>query len=107
MTHVNSLQDDDDVQAAVTRIELDHRGVDVLINNAGFGTYGAMLKRSGDGPYGQMAHLQQPRLCRLSALQCSAHGGDRSTSRAQSETRHPATFAKAVPCHVGSMPSPR
>jgi NAD(P)-dependent dehydrogenase (short-subunit alcohol dehydrogenase family) len=31
-----------EVQAAVQRIERDHGGVDVLINNAGFGIYGAM-----------------------------------------------------------------
>ena len=33
---------DDEVQAAVQRIEQDHGGVDVLVNNAGFGIYGAM-----------------------------------------------------------------
>ncbi|GJL55969.1 MAG: short-chain dehydrogenase/reductase [Nitrospirales bacterium] len=33
---------EEDVQAVVTTIEKDHGGVDVLINNAGFGMYGAM-----------------------------------------------------------------
>lgn len=33
---------DDDVRAVVETIERDHGGVDVLINNAGFGLYGAM-----------------------------------------------------------------
>ena len=33
---------EEDVQAAVTTIEKGHGGVDVLINNAGFGMYGAM-----------------------------------------------------------------
>ncbi len=33
---------EDDVQAAVRRIEQDHGGVDVLVNNAGFGVFGAM-----------------------------------------------------------------
>jgi NAD(P)-dependent dehydrogenase (short-subunit alcohol dehydrogenase family) len=33
---------DDEVQAAVQRIEQGHGGVGVLINNAGFGLYGAM-----------------------------------------------------------------
>ncbi|WP_284401634.1 oxidoreductase [Dyella lipolytica] len=37
---------DDDVQAAVKRIEEDHGSVDVLINNAGFGLYGAMEETS-------------------------------------------------------------
>jgi NADP-dependent 3-hydroxy acid dehydrogenase YdfG len=33
---------EDEVQAAVQRIQQDHGGVDVLVNNAGFGIYGAM-----------------------------------------------------------------
>ena len=39
---------EDDLQAAVTRIEQDHGGVDILINNAGFGMYGAMEDTSLD-----------------------------------------------------------
>ena len=38
----------DEVQAAVQRIEREHGGVDVLINNAGFGLYGAMEETSLD-----------------------------------------------------------
>ena len=38
----------DDVQAAVQRIEQEHGGVDVLINNAGFGLYGSMEETSLD-----------------------------------------------------------
>ena len=38
----------DEVQAAVRRIEREHGGVDVLINNAGFGLYGAMEDTSLD-----------------------------------------------------------
>lgn len=33
---------DEDLVAAVGRITAEHGGIDVLINNAGFGTYGAM-----------------------------------------------------------------
>jgi len=36
------ITQDDQVRAAVVQIERDHGGVDVLINNAGFGSYGAM-----------------------------------------------------------------
>ena len=36
------ISKDEDVQAAVQTIEKDHGGVDVLVNNAGFGLYGAM-----------------------------------------------------------------
>lgn len=39
---------EDELQAAVNRIEADHGGVDVLINNAGFGMYGAMEDTSID-----------------------------------------------------------
>jgi NAD(P)-dependent dehydrogenase (short-subunit alcohol dehydrogenase family) len=38
----------DDVQAALQRIEQEHGGVDVLINNAGFGLYGSMEETSLD-----------------------------------------------------------
>ena len=38
----------DEVQAAVQRIEREHGGVDVLINNAGFGLYGSMEETSLD-----------------------------------------------------------
>ena len=36
------------IEAAVRRIEQDHGGVDVLINNAGFGLYGSMEETSID-----------------------------------------------------------
>lgn len=36
------ITSEDDIQAVVRRIERDHGGVDVLINNAGFGMFGAM-----------------------------------------------------------------
>ena len=36
------------IEAAVRRIERDHGGVDVLINNAGFGLYGSMEETSID-----------------------------------------------------------
>lgn len=39
---------EDEVQAAAQRIEQEHGGVDVLINNAGFGMYGAMEDTSMD-----------------------------------------------------------
>lgn len=37
-----------EVQAAVQRIEQEHGGVDILINNAGFGLYGSMEETSLD-----------------------------------------------------------
>ncbi|UZP68124.1 oxidoreductase [Desulfovibrio mangrovi] len=37
---------DTDVRAAITSIEVKHGGVDVLVNNAGFGLYGSMEETS-------------------------------------------------------------
>ena len=42
------ITDDAQIKALVSRIEKDHGGVDVLINNAGFGMYGAMEDTSID-----------------------------------------------------------
>lgn len=42
------ITNDEQIQALVARIEEDHGGVDVLINNAGFGMYGAMEDTSID-----------------------------------------------------------
>lgn len=39
---------EDEVQVAVERIDQEHGGVDVLINNAGFGLYGAMEETTLD-----------------------------------------------------------
>jgi len=39
---------EDDVQALVKRIEQDHGSVDVLVNNAGFGVFGAMEETAID-----------------------------------------------------------
>ena len=36
------ISKEDDVAAAVEKIKQEHEGVDVLVNNAGFGSYGAM-----------------------------------------------------------------
>ncbi len=42
------ITNDEQVKALVDRIQSDHGGVDVLINNAGFGMYGAMEDTSID-----------------------------------------------------------